>query len=893
MATGANRSVAATGAGLRYPKRFWLRTAPEFDVLVHELDKSVAHYWHNNKDVNLPWWRAGSRVKSEDPIPISGNTDRICQLTGLHDDERNAPAFNAEACAQAGVKGTDLGSSFEHGGRVFFLFGDTDVDNNRRHNLINPDRDDTVAWTDQPNNADAGIRLTFNPGPPIVPDISQGGFEVPTEGFSLPPFIYVYFTTDHITDGEGNDSMGRTVLARSSDGANTFSPSLYTLSTDKFINVSIHIERKTTVPGISAEAHDALFIWGSGRYRRDNVYMAYMPLAHVEDRSRLRYLSTAVPVFGNPNILTPSWSESEADAMPLFLAGFVGELSVRWNPLLRRFLMLYGSDNFWGIHLRMALQPWGPWSAPKNLANPDRFKGFVHPDGGTYGFYQIPRYALRNRNPEQPDLFAMSTWRPYEAMLMTADVRADDNDPRSRSHSGNFIQSSFGRQGTSSWWSRLAAALPLFPGQRYRGFPWHGPFVFFDSTLSSASGGTAGIPVSPTGVSLLQSNFGEPGNLELIARLSPTIGEDRLVSFFRDGTGWHGPFDMLADGNPIIGLTGNPAFIQSSFGRKGNFELVVPLGGRLAHYFRDNDIAGFPWHGPFVFFDSTLSSASGGTAGIPVSPTAVSLLQSNFGEPGNLELIARLSPTIGEDRLVSFFRDGTGWHGPSDMLADGNPIIGLTGNPAFIQSSFGRQGNFELVVPLGGRLAHYFRDNDVTGFPWHGPFVFFDSTLSSASGGNGGHPRQSYGRLPAPEQFWGARQSRADRSPVADDWRGPAGLVLSGWNRLARALRHACRRQSDYRPHRLLMGLNLRGLGRETVNGHNLSIRLDAEIPDHNVSSKAQKRCGREVSYPGLAEWCGNAPGPGWSRAAKSMSMTLSTLCCVTSSWAWIKSKSR
>src|SRR5262249_33214072 len=133
-------------------------------------------------------------------------------------------------------------------------------------------------------------------------------------------------------------------------------------------------------------------------------------------------------------------------------------------------------------------------------------------------------------------------------------------------------------------------------------------------------------------------------------------------------------------------------FIQSNFGRQGNFELVVPLGKRLAHYFRDNDAPGLPWHGPFIVFDSTFHQHPGDPEPVPFSPTAVSLLQSNFVTPGNLELIVRLSPTLGEDYLVFFFRDRAGWHGPLNIIADGQPITGVTGNPALIQSNFGQQG---------------------------------------------------------------------------------------------------------------------------------------------------------------------------------------------------------
>lgn len=120
--------------------------------------------------------------------------------------------------------------------------------------------------------------------------------------------------------------------------------------------------------------------------------------------------------------------------------------------------------------------------------------------------------------------------------------------------------------------------------------------------------------------------------------------------------------------------------IQSNFGRQGNFEMVVPLGSRLAHFFRDNDAPGRPWHGPFVFFDSSAkSSGDGQVEAIPTAPTAVSLLQSNFVTPGNLELVVRLSPTIGEDRLVFFYRDATGWHGPFDIAPDGQSLTGVTG----------------------------------------------------------------------------------------------------------------------------------------------------------------------------------------------------------------------
>lgn len=117
--------------------------------------------------------------------------------------------------------------------------------------------------------------------------------------------------------------------------------------------------------------------------------------------------------------------------------------------------------------------------------------------------------------------------------------------------------------------------------------------------------------------------------------------------------------------------------IQGRYGVQGNFELVVPFTtGGLAHFFRDNDAPGLPWHGPFRFGDP---------AG---QITAVSLIQSNFSTagrgPGNLELVVRTQ----DGRLLQFFRPDAGgqlpntpgpFQGPSALTADGTPVTGVSG----------------------------------------------------------------------------------------------------------------------------------------------------------------------------------------------------------------------
>ena len=159
--------------------------------------------------------------------------------------------------------------------------------------------------------------------------------------------------------------------------------------------------------------------------------------------------------------------------------------------------------------------------------------------------------------------------------------------------------------------------------------------------------------------------------------------------------------------------------IQSNYGTRGNFEMVIPRrGDRLSHYWRNNDAPGYPWSGPTDFGTGVVL----GTA----------LIQSSFG--GNLELVALVG-----NQLVHYWRDSSfAWHGPTAPFASG-----IAGNPTLIQSSFGTVGNFEVVVArAGGGLSHYWRNNNVGGYPWSGPTNFGSGNITgvaliqSSFGGN-------------------------------------------------------------------------------------------------------------------------------------------------------------
>jgi len=355
--------------------------------------------------------------------PLS--TQKICQLTGERDLFSSGQQFTVNRTeTHYGLAGTDLGASFAHNGRIYFLFGDTassvgysDDDGDR------PENGDSVAWV--PADADPEQCLQSADPPPTsitpltfltAPDgkylsprvlngsqiISRAGFEVPLSGFSANGNLYAFFSTDsdpQIVPACSHETMGRSVLGRLDDESQNRFTYLYDVScrpgnaacsvpnpglcsappgsAGYFINISPVIVNNLDVPGLPADVADpsgkGLLLWGSGHYRCSNVYLAYVPLNNIEDSSRRMWRYAVLDTSGNIQ-----WSGCEADAIPLLPSQppCIGELSVTWNPFLHKWLMLYNCPN--AIYYRTADQPWGPWSVALVLLDPACDRGYCH-----------------------------------------------------------------------------------------------------------------------------------------------------------------------------------------------------------------------------------------------------------------------------------------------------------------------------------------------------------------------------------------------------------------------------------------------------------------------------------------------------------------------------------
>jgi len=370
------------------------------------------------------------------PVYHPGTTRKMFQLTGDFD----RPLQRATASltqTRAGMRATDLGSSFEHKGLLYFLFGDTDGRTiNSPDTLATSSATSAAALTLNVPLADDGKFLVLT-----IPGVSQGRLEVPTGGISLNGKIYIVHTTDATAT-----AMERSVLARSDDDGHTWTK-VYDLSAGvnhdmtnaRFINASMAEVDAGDYPGALPWATGKVtLIWGSGAYRNSNVCLAAIGSAEIENKSALHFFAGLDA--GN----APTWSTTESAAAYLFDQPQVGELSVGWVPQVGRWLMLYNAGSPRGITMRSAQQPWGPWSAGTVIMDPwidGAYGHFMHVGwlwghwddfqnndaenlwGGEYGPYIIPRFTTGDATRCQI-YYTMSTWNPYQVVLMRSEIGA-------------------------------------------------------------------------------------------------------------------------------------------------------------------------------------------------------------------------------------------------------------------------------------------------------------------------------------------------------------------------------------------------------------------------------------------------------------------------------------
>jgi len=411
---------------------------------------------------------------------VLGSTQKVCQLIGETDLQTNKPTTN-QSETRWGLMGIDLGYSFEHDGKLFFTFGDSiptrtfnGKPNTQGTAPRTADDDDAIAYTTDTSIGAPGSgvcpRLTFtqyangafkNPvvlGASGQPAITLRTNEVPLAGISDGGHLYVFFATDNPVDQNGGPSKGnfgsstRSVVGVSDDDGNTFHYA-YDFSQGpgaRFVMLA---------PAAGQDGN--LYFWGTqggDLYRKSPPYLARKPVGSLGSATGLEYWH------GLNADGTPQFMPGEANAAPLFhdtsvdtsgqpqTTDCMGEVGVTWNTFLQRWLMLYNCNNPTatqprGIYMRTAQQPWGPWSAPQTIFNPQRDGGycnFIHravtnaqaqcdnlagPNllgdyGGDYGPYVLNRYTTGDtaRGTSIID-YTVSTWIPYTIVVLQSTLQ--------------------------------------------------------------------------------------------------------------------------------------------------------------------------------------------------------------------------------------------------------------------------------------------------------------------------------------------------------------------------------------------------------------------------------------------------------------------------------------
>ena len=85
--------------------------------------------------IGLAWV---TTANADELVYVPNSTKKVCQLTGDFDRTAGKPTLS-QTGKRFGVIATDLGSSFEHKGKLYFLFGDT---------WGRPGDRDVLAWTE-------------------------------------------------------------------------------------------------------------------------------------------------------------------------------------------------------------------------------------------------------------------------------------------------------------------------------------------------------------------------------------------------------------------------------------------------------------------------------------------------------------------------------------------------------------------------------------------------------------------------------------------------------------------------------------------------------------------------------------------------------------------------
>ncbi len=252
-------------------------------------------------------------------------------------------------------------------------------------------------------------------------------------------------------------------------------------------------------------------------------------------------------------------------------------------------------------------------------------------------------------------------------------------------------------------------------------------------TVWSASANPRTLGPSIQGFCALASNFDDPSRFQLFAQLQPAVitRKAQLYHYEDNGNGsWSAKGPVKVDGKAVEGVAGTPEAIQGLRGKRGHYELVVPLvengHSKLAHFVGDNDNATV-WRRE----NDAFSSESPINFTSTVYPEKFCLCVS---DEGNLEIAIRIVSRLPETPARLSHKVLQNSTGKWEIATKSTGITGIVGRPAMIHSVYGMHRYRELVAVIAdanGQRVEHFRCAVETG-EWKRLSTVFDLTPSNS-----------------------------------------------------------------------------------------------------------------------------------------------------------------
>lgn len=392
----------------------------------------------------------GDCCSDKHELCAASRSSALCALTGNEG--------NRAAC------GSDLGWSFVHDGAQEIFFGDS-YDESCAVPLLYDDAQGRLPLarpasipdraTTQPVACTGVLELDLVPGRETFAPmrlfeqgraLSSWLLETPLTGFSDGRRVF--------TISRRGTQIGPLYLAMRDGSAANVRPErtvyrvLMQFGTTHFQNLTAtsvarfepdHPERSDYRDGVHG-----LLLFGRDQFHGPSarkLYLAHQSLPFVDDAGQTRF---APSYFAGLADGRPRWSELEADAQPILDGDFTGVMQhdVAYVPELKRWLMLYGGDvadaldgspndqpRHGAIHMRMAPDPWGPWSEPAPLLFREHAARFLHCDAPRMPPSGAAAGCDLDELPSDPERsYSTGEWGP--SWRDFADCRTDMPEPR-------------------------------------------------------------------------------------------------------------------------------------------------------------------------------------------------------------------------------------------------------------------------------------------------------------------------------------------------------------------------------------------------------------------------------------------------------------------------------